>query len=133
MSAQPPLFTHKDCIVEWEKVDRATPLVEAAFSSGDANTAAKARRLEHFYSHLVRWRVGDGGASEEDMVKLFRLTQLVMEARTMLFEEALDAAVSDEVGIPSFLLLLLQKTTSETARNFAMSHGLELGSRSAFF
>jgi hypothetical protein len=130
MPAQPPLFTHKDCIVEWEKVDRATPLVEAAFSSGDANTTAKARRLEHFYSHLVRWRVGDGGASEEDMVKLFRLTQLVMEAKTMVCEEALDAAVSDEVGIPCSS----SKNNLEIlwARNFALSHGWELGSRSAF-
>lgn len=49
-------FTAKDLDVDWEKVDRASALVDLALKGRDAEgvIVVKARRLERFYSHLVR-------------------------------------------------------------------------------
>ncbi len=50
------VFSWKDLDVEWEKVERVSTLVEAALDTRreDAETLAKARRLEHFYPFLVK-------------------------------------------------------------------------------
>jgi hypothetical protein len=50
-------FTEKDVEVDWDKVERASPLVESVFKHGrgDPSIISKARRLEQFYGHMVRF------------------------------------------------------------------------------
>jgi hypothetical protein len=49
-------FMKKEVEVDWDKVERASPLVESAFTHGkdDPSIISKARRLEQFYGHMVR-------------------------------------------------------------------------------
>jgi hypothetical protein len=50
-------FTSKDLEVDWDKVERASPLVESAFTHDRQNESviAKARRLEQFYGYMVNF------------------------------------------------------------------------------
>ena len=80
-------FSAKDLQVDWDKVNRVVPLVEQALGSkrGEAGVVATARRLEKFYPHLVRWDItrSKSGVSAKHIMELFRLSQVVLEAREM--------------------------------------------------
>lgn len=77
--------------VDWDKVNRVAPLVEQALGSKRKEVAvvASARRLEKFYPHLVRWDVtrSNSGINTRNVVELFRLSQVVLEAKNMLHVE----------------------------------------------
>ena len=72
-------------------MNRVAPLVEQALGSKRKEVAvvASARRLEKFYPHLVRWDVtrSNSGINTRNVVELFRLSQVVLEAKSMLHLE----------------------------------------------
>jgi len=82
-------------------VNRVAPLVEQALGTkrNDIAVVASARRLEKFYPHLVRWDVtrSNSGINTRSMVDLFRLAQVVLEARDMLHSEQ-SALLARDVG-----------------------------------
>mmetsp|Transcript_69437 Transcript_69437/g.185274 ORF Transcript_69437/g.185274 Transcript_69437/m.185274 type:complete len:166 (-) Transcript_69437:160-657(-) len=85
------MFTFKDLDVDWSKIERVSPLVDAALYDNrmDPETQAKARKLEQFYPFLVRWNVEfDEEVDHHHLVMMARLAQLVMEAKHISYEES---------------------------------------------
>eukprot|EP00960_Hanusia_phi_P050143 760028-Hanusia_phi.AAC.1 len=98
-------YTRKDTPVDWDKVRRAYQLVEQAFDKDPLNVMVlnSSRKLVQFYPYLlhislfavefscdglicslpqVRWSISDEDQLVcNDLVRLFRLCQLVLEAR----------------------------------------------------
>lgn len=102
--------------MDWDKVNRVAPLVEQALGSKRKEVAvvASARRLEKFYPHLVRWDVtrSNSGINTRSMVDLFRLTQVVLEAKNMLHSEQSSVLAGDVSDLKRQLASCTEKLQS---------------------
>lgn len=124
-------FAPKQVDVPWEKVERTEPLVEAALGEKrtDPSVVEKARKLEKFYPYLIQWRVDLEQDTVEDLVRLFRLAQIVLEARTMLHEEELSRSLTHrgekEGPKAAELMKEVESLRAEVEREQRMNHAVE--------